>query len=178
MKKMFLLLLAMTGGIGLAQTNAPAPQAAPRQPTEISSDSADFDLNIRRAVYRGHVLVVDPKVKMQCEWLVVDLPAAGGHLQSVNAETNVVIDFTDEKGQAYHVTAAKAVYDYKVEGSVTNETVTFTGSPKVESTESTIWSEPLVWDRAGNRFIFHNEIMKFRQNLNGGGTNALPVKLF
>jgi len=180
MKKIIFVLLAVAGGIVVAQTNAPSHNVPPHQPTEISSDSADFDLNTNRAVYRGHVLVVDPKVKMQCEWLVVDLPAKGGHLENVIAETNVVIDFTDEKGQAYHVTAARAVYAYSQSGSVTNETVTFTGSPKVESTDSTILSEPLVWDRAANHFIFHNEKMIFRQNISGGGagTNTLPIKLF
>ena len=108
--------------------------------------------------------------------LVLDLPAAGGHLQNVNAETNVVIDFTDESGQTHHVTSARAVYAYNVVGAVTNETVTFTGNPKVESAESTILSEPLVWDRAANKFHFHNETMIFRQNLNGfgGGTNGSP----
>jgi lipopolysaccharide export system protein LptA len=178
MKKIILLLLAVAGGSALAQTNVPPKSPVPHQPTEISSDSADFDLNIRRAIYRGHVSVVDPKVKMQCEWLVVDLPASGGHLQNVNAETNVVIDFTDEKGQTYHVTSARAVYAYSLEGSVTNETVTFTGNPKVESTESTILSEPLVWDRTANKFHFYNEQMYFKQNISGGGgTNGIP-KLF
>ena len=47
MKKIILLLLAVTGGFVLAQTNAPAPKNPPHQPTKISSDSADFDLNIR-----------------------------------------------------------------------------------------------------------------------------------
>jgi lipopolysaccharide export system protein LptA len=180
MKKMILILIAAASGLALAQTNGPTPVAAPHQPTEISSDSADFDLGIRRAVYHGHVLVVDPKVKMQCELLVLDLPTDGEHLKNVNAETNVVIDFTDEKGQTHHVTAARAVYAYSVVGTVTNETVTFTGNPKVESPESTILSEPLVWDRAANKFQFYNEKMIFRQNLNGGGagTNASPVKLF
>ena len=177
-KTIIFLVLAAAGLSSRAQTNVPPATLPPHQPTEISSDSADFDLNIRRAIYRGHVSVVDPKVKMQCGWLVVDLPSAGGHLQSVNAETNVVIDFMDEKGQAYHVTAARAVYDYHLTGSVTNETVTFTGSPKVESTESTILSEPLIWDRAANKFKFFNEVMTFKQNLNSGaGTNGLP-KLF
>ena len=87
MKKLILLLLAVAGGSALAQTNVPPKSPVPHQPTEISSDSADFDLNIRRAVYRGHVSVVDPKVKMQCELLVVDLPMKGEHLQHVSAET-------------------------------------------------------------------------------------------
>jgi lipopolysaccharide export system protein LptA len=180
MKKIIFLMLAGAGGLALAQTNAPAPKTSPHQPTVITAASADFDLNIKRATYRGHVLVEDPKVKMQCELLVVDLPANGEHLQHVNADTNVVIDFTDEKGVTYHVTSARAVYAYSLAGAKTNETVTFTGNPKVESAESTILSEPLVWDKAANHFIFTNPNMKFRQNLNGlgAGTNAPPLKFY
>jgi lipopolysaccharide export system protein LptA len=172
MKKIVFLLLALAGGLALAQTNAPASKTPPHRPTVITSDSADFDLNIHQAIYRGHVLVDDPKVKMQCELLLVDLPTGGEHLTNVVSDKNVVIDFTDEKGQTHHVTADRAVYAYSVVGSVTNETVTFTGNPKVESPESTILSEPLVWDRAANKFHFFNQTMTFRQNLNGFGTGT------
>ena len=95
-------------------------------------ETGDFDLNIRRAIYRGHVSVVDPKVKMQCGWLVVDLPSAGGHLQSVNAETNVVIDFTDEKGQAYHVTAVRAVYDIMKDDAAMRTLITTSGEERAK----------------------------------------------
>ena len=174
MKKILFLLMLAGCGIARAQTNAPS------QPTLINSDSADFDLNARRAEYRGHVEVIDPKIKLDCDWLVVDLPAAGAHLNHVSAETNVVIDFLDEKGDKYHVTSDKAVYAYGVENAVTNETVTFTGSPKVVTAEGTISCEPLIWDRAKGHFKFGGGYkMILKQNLDGsGGTNSLPVKIF
>lgn len=177
MRKFLIILLA--GGCGLvwAQTNAPVQKPKP-PPTEINSDSADFDLNSRRAIYRGHVEVIDPKIKLKSELLVVDLPSSGGKLSHVTAETNVVIDFTDEKGATYHVTSDKAVYAYSVVNAVTNETVTFTGNPLVESAEGTISSEPLVWDRAGSHFRFKNYKMVLPHNLSGGGTNVSPIKLF
>ena len=176
MRKIILLLLLTTGGWAAAQTNAPATKAAPRAPTQINSDAADFDLNTHQAIYRGHVRVDHPDLKLTCESLLVNLPTAGAHLDGVVAETNVVIDFTDAKGQTYHVTSARAVYAYKVAGAVTNETVTFTGSPKVETAQSTIESEPMIWDRARNRFTFIAPKMISREA--PGGTNAEPVKLF
>jgi len=179
MKKIILLLTMGFCGALAAQTNVPAAKAKPHPPTEINSDAADFDLNSHQAVYRGHVQVKDPQVKLDCEWLVVDLPAAGAHLSHVLADTNVVVDFTDEKGQTYHVTAARAVYAYKVEGAVTNETVTFTGSPKVETATSIITSEPMIWDRARNHFTFIAPKMISREGLNGDtGTNGTALKLF
>lgn len=173
-------------GLAAAQTNQvasePATAGAPggRMPTtQISSDAADFDLNTRQAVYRGHVQVEDPQVKMTCERLAVDLPAAGARLNHVVAETNVVIDFRDEKGQTYHVTAARAVYAYNVEGSQTNETVTFTGSPRVETAQATIESEPMIWDRMKNKFKFVNPRMISTEGINHmAGTNGPAAKLF
>ena len=194
MKKILFILLAGLGGVAVAQTNAvrttvamstnapaastnkPVAKAAPG-PTQINSDGAEFDLNAHRAVYHGNVVVERPDVKLTCGWLVVDLPPAGGRLNRVVAETNVVIDFTDEKGQKYHVTSAKAVYDFKVENAVTNETVTFTGSPKVETAQSTIESEPMVWDRVKNKFSFTAPKMISRE-MPGSQTNGAPMKLF
>ena len=177
MKKIIFLLAVGWCGLAPAQTNMPAPNTKPHPPTEINSDAADFDLNIHQAVYRGHVLVVDPQVKLSCEWMVVDLPQTNGHLNHVLADTNVVMDFTDSKGQTNHITSDRAVYDYKVEGSLTNETVTFTGHtncpPRVEYPDYTITSEPLVWDRATGHFRFTDYKMILRQNLNGGTNSSL-----
>jgi lipopolysaccharide transport protein LptA len=148
----------------------------PSGPTQINSDGAEFDLNLRQAVYQGHVVVDRPDMKLTCGWLTVNLPQAGERLDRIVAETNVVIDFTDDKGQKYHVTSAKAVYAYTMENSTTNETVTFTGSPRVEMNQGTIESEPMVWDRVRNKFIFHAPKM-ISNGAPMTGTNEAP-KLF
>jgi lipopolysaccharide export system protein LptA len=198
MKKIIFLLTMGFCGVVAAQTSnvvksafvVPAPMAAkattnapakPHGPTEIISDMADFDLNLHQAIYRGHVRVTDPEVKLTCDWLVVDLPAAGEHLSHVLADTNVVVDFTDEKGEKYHVTSARAVYAYKVVGAVTNETVVFTGppKPKVVTTNSVIVSEQMTWDRVRDHFNFVSPIMNSTSGINsGGGSNAPAMKLF
>ena len=187
MNKIIFLLMMGVCGLALAQTNGQmiltplAPVAAkakapakPKPPTEINADAADFDLNIHQAIYRGHVLVVDPQVRMMCAWMLVDLPTGGDHLNHVLAVTNVVVDFVDQKGQTNHVTAAQAVYDYKVVGTVTNETVTFSGNPIVEMPTMTIYSEPLVWDRGENKYHFTEPKMISKDN----GTNGPAQKLF
>lgn len=189
MKKIFLLLalglcgaasaqlpaalLSVPAPTAVADTNAPAK---PRAPTVITSDAADFDMNTHQGIYRGHVVVQDPDVKLTCAWLAIDLPESGSHLNHVLADTNVVVDFTDEKGETYHVTSARAVYDYKVVDSVTNETVTFSGKPKVVTSQSTIESEPMIWDRARNKFSFLAPIMRSTAGLNGDGdTNSTTL---
>src|ERR1019366_5882762 len=136
MKKIFLLLLSVGGGVAAAQTNAPATNApAPPVIMDITSASWDFDQSLRQVVYHSHVLVTYPQVRLTCEQLMVIFPVnKGRHLDQVQAETNVVIDYTDEQGEKYHVTAAKGVYVYSMVNSVTNETVTFNGSPKPKVT--------------------------------------------
>lgn len=166
MKKCLLILFLLGGGWLWAQTNAPIPT----HPTEVNSDKADFDLKHRRASYRGHVSVVDPRIKLTCELLVLDLPENGGHVSHVQAETNVVIDFTDEQTNKFHITSDKAVYAYKVVNAVTNETVTFTGNPIVTTAQGTIYSEPMVWDRADGQLHFTNPRMISNQGLNNQGT--------
>lgn len=182
MKKSLLILLLLGGGCLWAQTNSPPPGP---HPTEVNSDSADFDMKLRRASYHGHVSVVDPKIKLTCELLVIDLPENGsGHVSHVLADTNVVVDFTDDQGTKYHITSKRAVYAYQVSSvtnqivtSVTNETVTFTGNPIAKTDQAVIYSEPMVWNRADGHLHFTNPRMDSVQNLNSAGTNS-PIPKF
>jgi lipopolysaccharide transport protein LptA len=154
--------MMLSGCLNLhAQTNVPGA------PTWIDSDSAVFDRDGRKATYRGHVRVRDPGMKLNCEWLVIDLPQSGGRVEHIVAETNVVIDLVDEKGQTNHATGDMAVYDYNVQGSVTNETVTLTGDPQIENSMGTQSGDKIIWDKVANKFHFTNPRGTLRQNLNG-----------
>ena len=158
-----------------ATTNSPDATRPPRAPTRIDSDnSADFDLNGHQAIYRGHVRVDDPEMKLTCALLVADVPQAGGRPNHIVAETNVVIDFTDTKGQTNHATSDKAVYLYNVQNGVTNETVTLTGNPQMENAQGTQAADVIIWDRANNKIHFDNPHMIFRQNLNGTSADTNP----
>jgi lipopolysaccharide export system protein LptA len=165
--------MAVLGGLMVhAQTNTPGTSPTPRAPTRISSESGDFDLNGHQAIYRGHVRVDDPEMKLTCARLVADVPPSGGRPNHIVAETNVVIDFTDEKGQTNHATSDKAVYVYSEQGGVTNETVTLTGNPQMENAQGTQVGDVIILDRANNKIHFDNPHMVFRQNLNGVMTNT------
>ncbi|MGB7745670.1 MAG: LptA/OstA family protein [Verrucomicrobiia bacterium] len=173
MKRYRLIVFAVLGGLMVhAQTNTPGTQPTPRGPTRISSKSGDFDLAGHEATYRGHVRVDDPQMKLTCERLVADMPEAGEHPNHIVAETNVVIDFTDEKGQTNHVTGDKAVYLYSEQGGLTNETVTLTGNPQMENAQGLQAGDVIVWDRVNNKIHFDNPHMISRQNLNGGTTDT------
>ena len=181
MKKIYLIAwLVVLGGNLPAQTNvADAPKPA-RPPTLINSDHAEFDLTARRAVYYDNVRVVDPQMTLTCARLTADLPQpqAGGQMRHIVAETNVIIDSVDEKGQTNHATSDKAVYDYNVQNGVTNEVVTLTGNAKMENSQGTLTGEPIVWDRAKNRLTATNQKMVFNQNIGASltSTNSAPHK--
>jgi lipopolysaccharide transport protein LptA len=174
MKRFCLILIAALGGWAAhAQTNTAGTLSLPRGPTLISSLSADFDLSGREAIYRGRVRVDDPQMKLACERLVADVPQAGGHVSHIVAETNVVVDFLDDKGRTNHAIGDKAVYVYSEQGGTTNETVTLTGNPQMENDQGTLTGDVIVWDRQNNRLIASNQRMIFRQSLTGtAATNA------
>jgi len=172
-----LSLIAIAAGCGLmvhAQTNTSGTLPMPRGPTLISSESADFDLGGHEATYRGHVRVEDPQMNLACEWLVADVPQSGGHVNHILAETNVVIDFKDDKGRTNHATGKKAVYAYSESGGMTNETVTLTGDPQMETAQGTLNGDVIVWDRQNNRLSATNQKMLFRQSLSGITADTNP----
>jgi hypothetical protein len=181
MKLLFALCLCGCCGLVWAETSAPAPKA-PDQ-VEITSDSGLFDGITFRMTYLGHVFVTDNvKASLHCGRLTVCLPPGGGHPTNIVAETGVVIDYLDEKGQTNHVTADKAIYAYSVVTNsamnvVTNENVTFTGGspmPKVDNPQVIIMGEPLVLDVATKQFGGEHYKMILKQAPNLGGTNGSP----
>jgi lipopolysaccharide transport protein LptA len=162
-----------------AATNAPAQPAV----LDINSDSWDFDQNMRQTVYHGHVRVTDAQMRLACEQLTAVFPTnQARHLERVLAETNVVIDFTDEQGEKYHVTAAKAVYVYNVVNAMTNEVITLTGSPKItQGVTNFITGEPLYYTRVNRQkgvLSGSNIQTHFAQPPDGTNTDTAPVKLF
>lgn len=147
-----------------AQTNSSVPTATNKeqQPTQVFSDSVDIDLKAHVAVYRGHVRVDSPQMKMTCETMTATVPEAGGKIENIVAEQNVVVDMTDEKGQPSHAAGEKMVYTYKVTNSVTNELVELTGNPRLESAQGTLTGDLIVWDRINNKLRATNPKMVFR----------------
>ncbi|MFZ0828811.1 MAG: LptA/OstA family protein [Verrucomicrobiia bacterium] len=177
MKRFCLIVLAAGSSLlAQAQTNTTGTLPTARGPTLISSASADFDLAGHEATYHGRVRVDDPQMKLACEQLIADVPQAGGHVNHIVAETNVVIDFTDNKGQTNHATGDKAVYIYEEEGGVTNETITLTGNPQIDNVQFTLTGDVIVWDRQNNHLSASNQKMVSHQNLSGlmSETNSPP----
>jgi lipopolysaccharide export system protein LptA len=185
-RKFLLWSLILAAAVSVsAQLVLPGKKGAPRRPTQIESDRAEFDLGTRRAIYLGHVKVDDPDLRLQCEQLTVDLPPEGtpgsGRPNNILAEVNVVIDFSYNQGQPVHATGDRALYHYTVTGAVTNETVTLTGSPyaKVILPQGTNTATEIIYDCVTHKIHAVGAIFISKPNLNGGtDSNASPAKLF
>jgi lipopolysaccharide transport protein LptA len=170
--------------LALVTTNhPPTPTNSPTQPRmqgpiKISSDGpADFDLNNHWVTYSDHVIVTNAEVRMTCEWLKANLPQTGD-LTNIVAETNVVVDFTDEKGQKSRATGHKGVYFYHVENGVTNQTITLTGTPdkkpKLDQAQGTLTGDSIIWNLVTHHLTIEGspEGIGFMDSKSPTGTNS------
>lgn len=165
--------------LALVTTNTPASKPPSHPETRIEAEGpADFDLGGRRVIYHEHVRVDSANMKLTCEWLAADLPQTGGRVTNIVAESNVVVDATDEKGQKMHATGDRAVYVYRVENGVTNETVTLTGNARLENAQGWLTGDSIIWDRVHERLsVPSNPKMIFHQAITSTevGTNSLAT---
>jgi lipopolysaccharide export system protein LptA len=181
--KTFCLIGLMAATAGTAVRAQPDTNAAPQllRVTDIYSDSAYIDGNGHTVTYHDNVRVIASDMKLTCALLTANLPASGGRISHIVAETNVVIDVTDSKGQTTHATSDKAVYNYDVQNGVTNETVILTAfagnpQPRVEDAQGIQTADVITWDRANNGFrLSGNYHAEPKPSIAPAGTNAPPA---
>lgn len=137
-----------------AQTSSPIQIRS----TEIQCDGpfwASTKSNV--AVYMDNVRVDNPRMKLKCELFMVEAPKwTNGVYHRVTAETNVVIDWVDDKGTTNHATSDKAVHTYFVTNLAsglpaphfeTNSTVVLTGgNPTLTDPSGTFQADPIDYD--------------------------------
>ena len=194
--KVFRLLFAATLAVSAgAQTNLPVPALPPmtnlapaltitnpppgaRAPTEIFSDTGDFDLKNRIGVYRGHVRVIDPLMKMTCDQLTAQVSTNGGRPESIIAAGNVKVEGVDDRGRVVRVTCDQAINIYTTTSTTTNDTITLTGNVFMESAMFSGTGDPIIWDRVTDSIHGEHLQMQGQPDLKKPGTNAPPIKLF
>lgn len=194
MKKFFLFLLicgAATNSRGAATntTRTVAPlfnisSSAPRSTnaaagaTEIISKSAYFDLKARTAIYMGDVRIKDPRMELSCEVLTVKLATeGGGKFQNIIAENNVVIDFSDDKGQHIHGTGGKAIYTYNVTSTYTNDVMELLENPLLQTAQGNWQGDVITLDRVNGTVKATNSRMRIMQPAGSTNTSILgPTK--
>ncbi|PWU15244.1 MAG: hypothetical protein C5B50_15700 [Verrucomicrobia bacterium] len=117
------------------KSSSPAARPGSEKMAEISCDR--YILQLTNALFTGGVHLRHPRMDLNCEEVLADLPPAGQKIPQVVASTNVIADFVDEQGQHLHGKGDRAVYTYKVSGAITNQLLTLFGNPaSLESPES------------------------------------------
>jgi len=146
MKRLSLLLLAgcLPTLFGAEPAPAPAPKAEASGPVEIYSDEADFELQERTFVYRGHVRASDPQMKLSCDLLTAWMAATNNQFTNIVAEGSVVIEVADAQGVS-RATGGRAVYDAAA------NVVVITENPVLVNKFGTMTCDRVILDRARNR---------------------------
>lgn len=173
------------------QTNpaAPAPVATTNTPPDeihIKSDHWVGDLNKRVVVYSGQVVVTDQKMKMTCDSLTISASTNNSASSSKGspslrpdggvAEGNVKIVALDEKGRPIYARSGKAIYSYRVENSVTNETITLTNNVYYDAAMGNGTADSIVWDHVNNTIHMEKADQTIKPEFKPAGTNAPPIK--
>ncbi len=166
MRTIFITLLASVGLLRAETTNAPAVE---QSGATIESKMAKFNYKTRETTYWGSVRVSVPPLQMRCDYLTARAPTNSSHPDSIVASSNVVVLVREPDGAIYTNWSDKAVYTFKPDGSLTNETLVLSGSPVVikwETKSST--ADEITWD------IGHDSI--FASNLQGVFPNVKSLK--
>jgi lipopolysaccharide export system protein LptA len=166
---------------GSMSTQAPAlVGTATNGQTIIHSHQSQIFMRSNVYVWSENVRVDNPQMQLRCELLTVEAPkidSENGKFNRATAETNVVIDWVDDKGATNHATSDKAVYTYVLtnvavppaEQWQTNAFVVLTGNPVVTGPQGTWREDPLIWNRITDVISstnFHEAI------INPTGTNS------
>jgi len=168
--KLILFAFFALSAIGLRAADSFIPSSPSTNiQTDIYSKTAIFEHGTRRVIYHDNVIVDDPRIHITCEMLTAQLPPEGKRIDSIVAETNVVMLIPD-KGATNRATSDKAVYTFTITAGVTNEVIELTGSPAIERPDGTLTGTKITWNRALDTVTADNQKMTYR------GTNA-PTKL-
>src|SRR5204862_2217947 len=124
---------------------------------------------------RGGVYASHPQMNWACETLTVHLPAEGGQVDQITAETGVAFDLLDNKGQPVHGIGDKAVYSFDVTDGKTNDLLVLTGRPaSLQTATSTNRVNTIVYDR-GSNVLRNLGNFTISTTVKGTDTNALML---
>ena len=120
------------------RTNA---AARPATGIDVFSDLFDYAEKSGKGIYRGNVRVTGTNLALTGGILTVLVPRSDRRLQSLTAETNVIVDFEN-----IHATGQQATY------SVDTDRVLLTGDPTWRNTPREGSGDELVLDRTNGLF--------------------------
>jgi lipopolysaccharide export system protein LptA len=141
--------------------------------------SETYTVTTNRSRFEGGVRIVHPRLDWVCQTMNVDYPNPNSKDVTMTAEQAVEFNLkggTDEDQlHDVHGTCNHAVYNYAVTPMGTNDTMTLTGSPILETTNSVIKNKTLILDCANNKLMAPGKYKIYGTNTS---TTAIPTNVF
>ncbi len=131
---------------------------------------AEYRLSPESAFFRDHVRLDHPQMNWACQRLLVQIPPSGGRMDKLVAEDGVTFDLVDGHGQKLSGRGEKAVYNYTVTPSATNDLLELTGNPVLQTTNGT-FQNPIFLLNLGTGKLVAPGTFKLRGEMPGADTN-------
>ncbi len=161
----YLILACALVPLGAQEMSSPARETGD---VEVVSDVFDGKLAEGIAVWRGNVHVNDPQMELTCDYLTAKMPPAGGGLNVIIAETNVVIRLHDKelglitaKGDKMVYTAATRLVEISADP----------GPAIIETPQATMWGPVFILDQDKHTLRSNSQRGKVRTVLKAGALN-------
>jgi len=163
-----------------ARTNSSsAPNTRPSTNEFADIYSETYTVTTNTARFEGGVRIIHPRLNWVCQTMNVDSPNPNTKDVTMTAEQAVEFNLkagTDENQlQDVHGTCNHAVYNYAVTSSGTNDTMTLTGNPILETTNGIIKNKILILDYANNKLITPGKYKIYGTNAT---TTPIPTNVF
>lgn len=133
--------------LGLALGLVGPARAAEESGVEITSDKSVEDLKAGQFHFWDNVRVDAPGVlTLTCGDLVALIPAGGGRLDRLVATNNVVIEVIRAPSKPGEAPLKIRAFGQQAVYLATNETVTLTGNPRIESPQADTWGDTVIYE--------------------------------
>lgn len=157
------------------RTNSPTTHTnLPGTPEFAEIFSENYTVTTAAAHFEGGVRIVHPRLDWVCQTMNVDSPNPNSKDVTMVAEQDVEFNLKagaeEQQLQNVHGTCNRAVYNYAVTPGRTNDTMTLTGNPILETTNGIIKNKILILDCANDKLMAPG-----RYKIYGTNTLASPI---
>jgi lipopolysaccharide export system protein LptA len=161
------------------RTKSASPNTGPSTNEFADIYSETYTVTTNTAQFRGGVRIIHPRLNWVCQTMNVDSPNPNSKDVTMTAEQGVEFNLetgsADNQLQDVHGTCNHAVYNYAITPSGTNDTMTLTGNPILETTNATIKNKVIILDCANNKLMAPG---KFRIYGTNATTTPIPTNVF
>ncbi|MCX6884213.1 MAG: hypothetical protein NTX27_04135 [Verrucomicrobia bacterium] len=159
----------------LAQTSFALGPSRTNTPSTLTDTTArvtcsEYRLSPESAYFRENVRLDHPQMAWECQRLLVQIPPTGGRVERLVAEEKVSFNFLDSHGQKLSGRGEKAVYNYTVTPTATNDLMELTGNPILQTTNGT-FQNPIFLLNLGTGKLVAPGTFKMHGEIPGADTN-------